>query len=295
LELNMNGLVVLAACVCASSAQLIARAVLPGHQSHQFHAQDEFGQFSFGHAGGPSARTESRNAYGVTQGSYQYLDANGLIQTVQYISDAGGFRVVGSNLPVGPAAPAVVAVAGPEPVVDTPEVAAAKAEFQAAFDAAAAAAAAAPEEAAAAEEETVVAEERKKRDADNVVLPAAYGYGLPLTYNGGYALPAAAGLLPYPYATAAGLLAAAPADIVAKVEPAEPVEVAELPAVPTYAAGIPAVLPAATYGAIAPAAAVLPAAGVYGAVAPAAAVPTREATLTEIKLNPGHATFYRVD
>ena len=26
--------------------------------SHQFHAQDEFGQFSFGHAGGPSARTE---------------------------------------------------------------------------------------------------------------------------------------------------------------------------------------------------------------------------------------------
>merc|ERR1719516_44414 len=98
----MNGLIVLAACVCASSAQIIARAV--PHQSHQFHAQDEFGQFSFGHAGGPSARTESRDAYGVTRGSYQYLDAFGAIQTVNYVSDALGFRVAGSNLPVGPGA-----------------------------------------------------------------------------------------------------------------------------------------------------------------------------------------------
>merc|ERR1712198_499855 len=97
LELIMNGLVVLAACICASSAQIIARAALPGHQSHQFHAQDEFGQFSFGHAGGPSARTESRNAYGVTHGSYQYVDAYGIIQTVNYVSDAAGFRVAGSN------------------------------------------------------------------------------------------------------------------------------------------------------------------------------------------------------
>merc|ERR1712180_357523 len=117
LELSMNGLVVLAACVCAASGQLLvhpARAINPA-QSHQFHAQDEFGQFSFGHAGGPSARTESRNAYGVTQGSYQYVDAYGIIQTVNYVSDAAGFRVAGSNLPVGPVA-----------VVDTPEVAAAK-------------------------------------------------------------------------------------------------------------------------------------------------------------------------
>merc|ERR1712020_606814 len=118
LELIMNGLVVLAACVCASSAQLIARAVPTTHQAHQFHAQDEFGQFSFGHAGGPSARTESRDAYGVTTGSYQYLDAHGLIQTVNYISAAAGFRVVGTNLPVGP----VVSVP-----VETSEVTAARA------------------------------------------------------------------------------------------------------------------------------------------------------------------------
>merc|ERR1712107_320245 len=119
LELIMNGLVVLAACVCACTGQVLvnpARAIYPG-QSHQFHAQDEFGQFSFGHAGGPSARTESRAANGVTQGSYQYVDANGLLQTVNYIADPfNGFRVSGTNLPAAPLAPAVVALEGPAPV-----------------------------------------------------------------------------------------------------------------------------------------------------------------------------------
>ena len=76
--------IVLAACVCASTAQVYAPgeliigqklqsryvsisshynlglAIPAAAPSHQFHAQDEFGQFSFGHAGGPSARTEVR-------------------------------------------------------------------------------------------------------------------------------------------------------------------------------------------------------------------------------------------
>merc|ERR1711892_82413 len=175
--INMNGLAVLAACVCAGSAQVlvggVARAINPAPSS-QFHAQDEFGQFSFGHAGGPSARTEARNAYGVTTGSYQYIDANGLLQTVNYI--------------VGPVEPLVAPVFDlplPVAVVDTPEVAAAKAEF-------AAAAAAAPEEPAA---EVAVAEERKRRAADEVAevaapaptvaAPLAYaGLGAPLAYAG---------------------------------------------------------------------------------------------------------------
>merc|ERR1711970_1140837 len=204
LELIMNGLVVLAACVCASSAQLVARAVLPTHQAHQFHAQDEFGQFSFGHAGGPSARTESRDAYGVTTGSYQYVDAYGLIQTVNYISDAAGFRVVGTNLPTGPVVPATAPLVGPAPVVETPEVAAARAEFEAAFEAAAAAAA------------EVVAE-RKKRQA---ILPA-------LAYNGLHAVGYNGLLAPYPLA-AHGLLAGTPAEIVADVElPVATVKAAE--------------------------------------------------------------------
>merc|ERR1712002_468053 len=242
LELIMNGLVVLAACVCASSAQLVARAVLPTHQAHQFHAQDEFGQFSFGHAGGPSARTESRDAYGVTTGSYQYVDAHGLIQTVNYISDAAGFRVVGTNLPTGPVVPAAAAAA-PEVV----EVAV--------------------EEAAPAE----VVAERKKRQA---ILPA-------LAYNGLHTVGYNGLLAPYPLA-AHGLLAGTPAEIVADVElPVATVKAAEAVEAPVVAAA------AATV------AAALPLAGAYALPAPAVAA--REATLTEIKLNPGHATFYRVD
>ena len=58
---------------------------------------------------------QARNAYGVTTGSYQYVDANGLLQTVNYIADpVNGFRVAGTNLPVGPAVPAV---AEAEPLV----------------------------------------------------------------------------------------------------------------------------------------------------------------------------------
>jgi len=261
---NMNGLVVLAACVCASSAQVLvggyAGAINPAPSS-QFHAQDEFGQFSFGHAGGPSARTEARNAYGVTTGSYQYVDANGLLQTVNYIADpVNGFRVAGTNLPVAPAAVAAEPLAAPVfdlplpvAVEDTAEVAAAKAEFAAAFDAAAAAAAAAPEEAAA---------ERKRRDADEAV-----------------AAPAA--VLPYPYAgLLGGVYAAQPGAIVANIAHAVPTIAATYAAAPYAAAAIPAPAVATPLAAAAPV---------------VAAAPSREAVLTTVKLNPGHAISYRVD
>jgi len=273
----MNGLVVVAACVCAASGQLVAQpGLFNPAPSHQFHAQDEFGQFSFGHAGGPSARTEARNAFGVTTGSYQYIDANGLLQTVNYIADpVNGFRVAGTNLPVAAAAPEVAPLAAPVfdlplpvAVEDTAEVAAAKAEFKAAFEAAAAAAAAAPEE-------------RKKRQAEEEAAPAA---------------PA---LLPYPYA-AAGLYAGLPGDIVANIAPATPT-VAALPAVAGLPyAGLPAGLPYAGLPAGLPYAGLpagLPLAGLPAAAALplAAAAPSREAVLTTIKLNPGHAISYRVD
>merc|ERR1712121_499370 len=223
----MNRFVVLAACVCASTAQQVVVGGIAGAYnpapSTQFHAQDEFGQFSFGHAGGPLARTEARNAYGVTTGSYQYVDANGLLQTVNYVADpVNGFRVAGTNLPVGPAVPAAAPLEAPVfdlpvpvAVEDTPEVAAAKAEFQAAFDEAAAAAA-----------------DRKKREAEEVAVAAAPAIAAPaLSY-------AAAPAIAAPVATP--LAAAAP-------------------------------------------------------VAVAAAAPSGDAVLTQIKLNPGHATFYRVD
>merc|ERR1739842_28294 len=103
--------------------------------SSQFHAQDEFGQFSFGYQNINSAKTESKDAFGVTRGSYQYVDANGVLQTVNYIADdINGFRVAGTNIPVAPAAPNVALPVAPEvpvaapliapvPVLETPEVA----------------------------------------------------------------------------------------------------------------------------------------------------------------------------
>ena len=198
----------------------------------------------------PNSLSQARNAYGVTTGSYQYVDANGLVQTVNYIADdVNGFRVQGTNLPVaGLAAPVFDGVQAPAPVftgvqapapvfegvqiADTEEVAAAKAAFAEAYAAQEAAVAAAPAE-------------RKRRSAQVVAA------GLPLPYAHGLVSP---------------LAAAAPASIVANIAHATPEVVA--PAAVTYAAG---------------------------AVPVAAAAPSREAVLTTVKLNPGHAVFYRVD
>lgn len=128
---------------------------IPATPSSQFHAQDEFGQFSFGYENINSAKTETRDAFGVTRGSYQYVDANGVLQTVNYIADpVNGFRVAGTNIPVAPAAqnvaipvapkaPVVEPLVAPVPVMETPEVAAARAEHLAAHEEAKSAVAAA--------------------------------------------------------------------------------------------------------------------------------------------------------
>jgi hypothetical protein len=42
---------------------------------------------------------ETKTADGVVRGSYSYIDANGLLQSVNYISDALGFRAAGTNFP----------------------------------------------------------------------------------------------------------------------------------------------------------------------------------------------------
>jgi len=148
---------------------------VPATPSSQFHAQDEFGQFSFGYENINSAKTETKDAFGVTRGSYQYVDANGILQTVNYIADpVNGFRVAGTNIPVAPAAPNVALPVAPEvpvaapliapvPVLETPEVAKARAEHLAAHAEAKAAVAVVSEEA------------RKKREAE----PIDAGYGIP--------------------------------------------------------------------------------------------------------------------
>jgi len=300
----MNGLVVLAACVCAVTGQLITPGLAPlSAPSSQFHAQDEFGQFSFGHAGGPVARTEARNGFGVTTGGYQYIDAYGQLQSYQYVSDPlNGFRVSGTNLPVAPAVPVVAPLAAPVfdlplPVApeDTAEVKAAKEAHAAALAAAEAAAAAAPAEEEAVEEAAEEpAAERKRREAEEEkaekVLPALpYPYALGAL--GGPALLAGA-----PAVGALGgpaLLAGAPADIVAKIDTAVPTVAGTYTGLPLGAglplAGAYAGVPLNTLAGAYAGAPVAPVAAV------AAAAPSREAIKTTVKLNPGHAIFYRVD
>merc|ERR1712158_200829 len=147
--------------------------------AHQHHAQDEFGNLAYGYVDHNSAKHESGNgAIGVT-GSYQYVDPDGKLQTVQYVADALGFRVADSRLPVAPVydgvapeAPVYDGVA-PAPVEDTPEVVAAREAHLAAFE--------------------EIAASRAKRETD----PAAvYGYNTPYllhsrfqpwNYNGIYA------------------------------------------------------------------------------------------------------------
>ncbi|KAJ8868694.1 hypothetical protein PR048_030233 [Dryococelus australis] len=118
----------------------------PYSLSSQYHAQDELGQYSYGYSGDTSAKHETKTLDGVTRGGYSYIDANGIVQTVNYVSDSVyGFRVAATNLPRDPA-PVVAAAPIVVPqtvVVDTPAVAAAKASHLATVQAAAAQAAAA--------------------------------------------------------------------------------------------------------------------------------------------------------
>merc|ERR1711862_33119 len=134
---NMNPLILLTACVAASQAQIIAApyglgapltygaapiayqtaaapapvvtvnaapapviAAAPLNPSSQFQAQDEFGNIQYGYSNINSQKHETGNTYGGVPGSYSYVDANGVVQTTNYIADGLGFRVQATNLPV---------------------------------------------------------------------------------------------------------------------------------------------------------------------------------------------------
>ena len=116
----------------------VIAAALPPPVSSQHHAQDELGQYEYGFNTGNSAKHELKTADGVTRGSYSYVDANGILQTTNYISDdVFGFRVAATNLPqhvvpaehapVAPIAPVVQPVAPVAPVQLAEPVAAVKA------------------------------------------------------------------------------------------------------------------------------------------------------------------------
>lgn len=125
--------------------------------------QDEFGNTQYGYSNINSAKHEAGNAFNGVSGSYQYVDANGQLQTVTYVADALGFRTADSRLPVHDAALPVAPVydgVAPAPVQDTPEVAAARADHLAKFE--------------------EVKASRAKRESD----PAfTYGYNSPYILN----------------------------------------------------------------------------------------------------------------
>merc|ERR1739838_756258 len=126
-----------AAYAAAPVAYAAAAAPIAGPVSSQFQAQDEFGNLAYGYQNINSAKQEQGNAYGGVTGSYTYADEAG-VHTVNYVADDFGFRVAGDNLPVAPVYNAALPVAPVHiaaPVVDTPEVADAKAAFFAAFEA----------------------------------------------------------------------------------------------------------------------------------------------------------------
>ncbi|XP_042207726.1 uncharacterized protein LOC121856315 [Homarus americanus] len=77
----------------------------------QYRAQDEAGQYTFSHWGGPNTRMEVRDFLGRTSGSFAYINSEGGVEVRKYTAGGGsGFRVAASDLPL-----------------DTPEVAEIKA------------------------------------------------------------------------------------------------------------------------------------------------------------------------
>merc|ERR1712152_70086 len=65
-----------------------------------------------------------KTADGVIRGAYSYVDSDGIVQTVNYIADALGFRVGATNLPVHQVEAEPAAAAAPV-AVETPEAVAA--------------------------------------------------------------------------------------------------------------------------------------------------------------------------
>ena len=108
-------------------------AYAPAVTANQYHSQDELGQASFGYSHPGQAAVNYRDAAGNQVGSWAYFSPEGKEVRVSYVADSNGFRVLSNALPEGPAAVAAVL---PEPVQDTPEVAAAKAAHFAAVEAA---------------------------------------------------------------------------------------------------------------------------------------------------------------
>jgi len=106
----------------ASAPVVIQPAAVPLDLASQYHSQDEFGQFAFGHASLGQAHSQTRDFTGAVRGSYTYVNPDGEQVVAHYVADAGGFRVSSNALPVAPTfdgvAPEAPVFDGVAPVFD---------------------------------------------------------------------------------------------------------------------------------------------------------------------------------
>lgn len=87
--------------------------------------QDILGQYAYGYSSPLHSKSEVKSLDGTTHGGYSYIDAEGKLQSVEYVADSiNGFRVAATNLPQPEPVQQVEARHhhSPAPVVDTPEV-----------------------------------------------------------------------------------------------------------------------------------------------------------------------------
>jgi len=63
----------------------------------QYHFQDGLGNINYGYSNVNSAKQEVGNIRDGVQGQYSYVDANGIQQTVSYVADDDGFRVLSDS------------------------------------------------------------------------------------------------------------------------------------------------------------------------------------------------------
>ncbi|XP_046988415.1 cuticle protein 21-like [Schistocerca americana] len=103
----------------------VAAVAPPLSLKTQYHAQDEFGQASYGHTEPFQAHSAVQDAAGNKLGTYSYVTPSGQVVRLDYVADGLGFRVASNALPVAPEPPGPEAL--PQPVSETPEVAAARA------------------------------------------------------------------------------------------------------------------------------------------------------------------------
>ena len=116
----------------------------PYSYASTYHAQDELGQASYGHAQADQAHSAVRDAYGNVAGGYSYISPEGKPISVRYTAGVNGFQVESNALPVAPVDTGVAPVetrtapvysgVAPAPVDFTPEVKAATAEHLAAVE-----------------------------------------------------------------------------------------------------------------------------------------------------------------